>query len=198
MKKLKHFLKGCLISLLASSMFLGSAMYFEAAAGNPCHFLSFTGYPQAKDLWCWAACAETSAKHSVPNSGQDQWSAVKYVMGTNTNPYPNKGGSVSQMAKAANFIAGNKVTYVGETVTKTQFFLMAQLADDKMPVSCMYKENKQSGHALTLYGTCLYEDEIYLWVYDPGNGGSRRGIKVNDFYNGMSDGRKYEETCYIK
>ncbi len=188
--KFKRVLQGCLISILLGSIFTMNVSALTV------YQVYFTGYMQRNTNWCWVASAETSAKH-MTSSQHDQYSTVYYLKGTNTNPYPNVGGTVVDIAKAANYISGNKYSYVGINSIKTYFSLAAQLDSNKIPIATAFASNG-TGHATPIVGIYIYNDlSVGIGYYNPANG-KTDSCTFNQFSNGSYNGRSYTGTCYIE
>ena len=191
--KLKKLIKGCVLSLL-----MGSLLTMNVSAMDS-YVIYFTGYRQKTFSWCWVASAETSAKY-MTSSKHDQYSTVRYLKGTNTNPYPEVSGDIYDIANAANYISYNKFSYKGYNSIRTEFFLIGQLNSNKMPIAgaSRYKNGvKNGGHATPICGMFVFNDgTIYIGYYDPLND-SVLSCKFQEFCDGSYNGRKYDSTCYI-
>ena len=59
--------------------------------------------PQEKSNWCWAASAENAVRWEMKIS-RTQKDAVRKIKGTIFNQYPNEGGSLEEIVKAAEYI----------------------------------------------------------------------------------------------
>lgn len=197
--KIRKLFQGCLISLLINAILMMNV------SASTFYTIFFTGYMQEKSNWCWVASAETSAKYMLQSRGMtasqhDQYSTVYHLKGSNQEPYPNRDGSITDTANAANYISGNKFSYVGYNEIRTQFFLISQINSQKMPITGAGYYNssgtRTGGHATPIFGMYVYDNGVIrIGYYDP-DSGEALSCTFEDFCNGSFNGRKYDQTCY--
>lgn len=158
--------------------------------------------PQEKTNWCWAASAENSVR-AVMKPAHTQKEAVKKIKGTAINPYPNKGGSLKEIANAADYISNYNLDYYYVTTALTASALKRYNANGYAPVlvSGEYTDIRAGGHAVILVD-CYQSVGGYTIEYyecDQFNAKGGAGYKYcsyERFCNGDYNGRIYDGTVY--
>ena len=87
-------------SLFFVAMFVSIAYMVGLIAEAKGIKLSYDMVKQQKTNWCWAASAENSVRYEMKNP-RTQKSAVNKIKGTTRDAYPNVGGTLSDIKKAA-------------------------------------------------------------------------------------------------
>lgn len=122
---------------------------------------------QEKTNWCWAASAENSV-WAFMQPAHTQREAVRKVKGTSAIPYPNKPGSLSEIAEAADYICNNRESYYGVATTLSFQSLKRYNENGYAPIliSGKYTDIRAYGHAVALVD-CFVENGIeYVWYYE--------------------------------
>lgn len=166
-------------------------------------FFCYTQKKQAKTNWCWAASAENSVRWERSIT-RDQYDAVKKIKGiVIINPYPNVGGSIADIKKAAEYISKNKESYSKTALStssgvKSFEFLKNEVknSDVTILVGGYYdsKGKRNGGHVVTCTGYSISGNSNVLTIYDPWDG-STSNVKYSYFKDGFGS-RKYDGTVY--
>ena len=195
MNKFKKVLKKLSVLTTVAVMYVYAINSVVAANDSAIYKIdSFTGYLQEEDAWCWVACAETSGKHLV-SSSRNQSSAVTFVKGSRVN----EGGTIREIAKAANYFTLDRYNYVGYNHAYSAAFLKGQIMSDRIPILGMsYYESgyRTGGHATVAYMVTYNTDGTNgIGYYDTED--NRKYIcSFEEFCDGSYNGWIYEETCY--
>ncbi len=159
----------------------------------------YVGYYQQNSMWCWAASAETSAKHIAPSS-KTQAEAVCYVKGSTDD----QSGDIEDIAYAANFFmaySNGNAHYVSYNGAKNFTFLKAQVMADKEPIIGGWEylsSSNWNNHATVVYKVIESDDGAKgVGYYDPFSNDFHI-CSYNNFCNGTSSGVSWQETCYAQ
>lgn len=157
---------------------------------------------QKKSNWCWAACAEMLGKYENPTTNKDQYSVVKYLKGTSNNSYPNVGGTATDIATGAQYVAdGNGVFYYSNE-QKSYYDLNDIVNNYNNPIGMIFNVYN-NGKSYGLHSMILYQvDSKYeLHFYDP-EGGRDYYVSYDAIVNGYSSPsnenvlKKYVSSVY--
>lgn len=165
--------------------------------------VSIDGVTQAKSEWCWAACAEIAGKAVYPSSSRDQYDVVKYLKGTDSNPYPNSPGSIQNSATGSEYVAYNTEDFTSKA-SKWNFSQIATSLSHGYPVQAgagyYTGSTRRGGHVVVIYMTQFIDTsagtETYIDYFDPWDGTSHH-CTLDAFSDGSYNGRKYDQTIYV-
>ncbi len=90
----------------------------------------FVRCPQVLSEWCWVASAKCSALH-LYNSDKSQADAVKYIKGEIIN----EGGTVQEMAQAAEYFTNNTYNYSGYNTAYSYAVFKGEIMNDTVPMA---------------------------------------------------------------
>lgn len=105
-------------SLLFVAMFTSITYMLGVLAEAKGIRLSYDMVKQEKTNWCWAASAENSVRYEMKNP-RTQKSAVNKIKGTTKEAYPNVGGTLSDIKKAAVYISRNTESYFNSSLSRS-------------------------------------------------------------------------------
>ncbi len=191
LKLIKKFIFNACAALLTYSICINTVSNVSADSWS----VSYTRYRQEKTNWCWAASAQSSAKHMV-SSAKTQTDAVVFVKGSNVN----EGGTIFETARAANYFTNNKYVYTGYERKFSYVLFKAQIMANQIPIVFMGKYKytiRVRGHAVTVHA--LYQgnkNEIILTYYDPWEDRDFQ-ISYDNFCDNPNTGVQYDYTCVI-
>lgn len=161
---------------------------------------------QAKDNWCWAACAEMAGKtafKSVYNltSYRTQYNVVEKLKGTSSEPYPDETGSISESATASKYVTYDYIEFAS-TGSKWSFAKIESSLNDGYAVQAgagYYNLIfRKSGHMVVIYETKTVGSENYVSYIDPLFPDEDYCCTYEEFCNGTYNDRKYDQTVYVK
>ena len=165
--------------------------------------VKITGVKQAKDNWCWAACAEMAGKCVYSSSNRTQYSVVNHLKGTSSNAYPDVSGSIGNSATGSEYVAYNKKTFRGTSSIWTYGHITQSLVDG-YPVQAAagyYQGNKRNGgHVVVIYMTQMVDSSSgtknYVTYLDPADKKTYH-CTYSSFCDGSYNERKYDQTAYV-
>lgn len=126
--------------------------------------IDLTGYPQQEDVWCYAACAETSAKHSYPYSPRNQEDAVIHVKG---NRNTTQGGTLAETEAAAEFICYNYLDYRYTNVYMQSEQYVYNFLNDRATIIARYPQTGSIGHMVVASAIVIGTNGKTIYYYDP-------------------------------
>lgn len=164
---------------------------------------NITEVKQAKSNWCWAACAEMAGTSVYPSSNRDQYDVVRHVKGKNSDPYPDKPGSIRDSANGSKYVAYNNTDFTSKN-SKWNFSQIATSLSHGNPVQAgagYYDGSKRTGgHVVVIYMSQFIDGasgtETYIDYLDPWDGASHH-CSLDAFSDGSYNGRKYDQTIYV-
>jgi hypothetical protein len=194
-------LKKIISSVAVAGMMLASTVCSTTANAQGIYTINGTlaKYYQQHSLWCWAAAAETSAKHKV-SSNKTQANAVYAVK----HSYDNQSGDISEVAAAANYFVdyNSNYNYVGYYYAKNFTFLKAQVMSDKVPIiggwEYIVDDHAYNNHATNVYMVIENTDgSRAVGYYDPAeNNGGTHICTYESYCDGTYNGIAWHQTCY--
>ena len=164
--------------------------------------VSITSIQQARSNWCWAACAEMSAKNVYPATSRTQYSVVTYIKGKSTI---NKTGTLSEQATGSKYAAFDKKNY-GSTSSRWTFSKIAQSLSKGYAVQAgggHYSETgtRNGGHMVVIYGTVFVDNNsctnYYISYADPWDK-TTHSCTYDAFCDGTYNGRRFDCLVYVK
>ncbi len=194
MKKKRLIAVFILFTMIVSCAYIPASHIGDSLYGNYVY--------QDFSKWCWATSAENAIIWEG-NPTRTRWDAVYYIKGTPYDPFPNVGGTIYDIALAAEYISGFQDYYYGEYSTESYSFLCEQMYASH-PIICVggyYDSNGDliNGHAVLVCGwyapTYGGNYQYYLTYFDPANLGYRT-CTYSEFCNGSYNNRIYDRTCY--
>ena len=153
-------------------------------------------FPQERSKWCWAASAQCSGYYLNPVP-LTQTGAVLSVKGRVVN----EGGSVFEIADAANYFTMNKYNYVGYKRSFPVALFSAQIMKKHIPIACggYYSGTRRiGGHATPVHLIYIANDKsIIIGYYDPYKKQSY-SCPYSQFCDGTFNERIYDMVCFTE
>lgn len=199
-EKLNSTKRKYLKSLLFAAMFMSIAYMGGVLAEAKGIKLSYNMVKQEKTNWCWAASAENSVRYEMSNP-RTQKSAVNKLKGTSKNAYPNVGGTLSDIKKAAEYISRNTESYFNSSLSRSSVksfdFLKKEVSSGNVTILVGGYYNgstRNGGHAVTMIGYDVTGGKNYLQIYDPWDGTIKK-CTYSNFKSGFGN-RQYDGTVW--
>lgn len=159
---------------------------------------------QAQTQWCWAACAEMAGKNVYPSTDRTQYSAVQYVKGNDSNPYPNVTGTAKDGAIGSQYISYDKKTfsYIIEPWSYNQIVASLKNGYAVQAGAGTYSgSTRVSGHRVVINNAQFIPEfpgaAEYIDYQDPWDGKTHH-CTFASFCDGSYNGRIYDQTVFVK
>ena len=165
--------------------------------------------PQAKSLWCWAACAEIAGRVFYPTSTRTQHTIVMHLKSTPDETYPNVTGTIADSVTGSEYVTYNTVDfdYTFGLDSIWTFEEMATSLRNGYPIQALiapYSSDNERlvGHVVVihrtdlLYDTSNSESHYFIRYYDPWDGGSYEYCLYADFCDGTYNDRIYDGQIF--
>ena len=187
-------------SLFFVAMFVSIAYMVGLIAEAKGIKLSYDMVKQQKTNWCWAASAENSVRYEMKNP-RTQKSAVNKIKGTTRDAYPNVGGTLSDIKKAAVYISRNTESYFNSSLSRSSVksfdCLKKEVSSGNVTILVAGYYNgstRTGGHAVTMIGYDITGGKNYLQIYDPWDGTINK-CTYSNFKSGFGN-RQYDGTVW--
>ncbi len=173
---------------LCIAIYLSCFVTYAGAYGD-FRYVQVTPVEQAKDNWCWAACAEMCGKTVARESTRTQYDIVAHLYGSSS--YDGPSGNVFNIIDGCNYAAMNKKSFKLEEL-KSEILVNWAYKNEAVVVLCYDKsDTSAAGHTLLINGTYFYDGDAGSWlkVYyiDPAYGREFNCL-YDDFCDGSGNG----------
>lgn len=154
---------------------------------------NYKKFPQERSNWCWAASAQCSGYYLNPVP-LTQTGAVLSVKGRVVD----EGGSVFEIAEAANYFTMNKYNYIGYQQTFPFALFSSQMIRKHIPIVGSIGTTINSGHATPVHMVYIANDKSKLiGYYDPADNKSYQ-CYYDAFCDGSYNNRRYVAVCFTE
>ena len=183
-KTCKFIFFSCIALLLIMQFMLSTSALIQFDG------VSVTRVTQAKSAWCWAACSEMMGKAMYNSSPSTQYDVAFWLKGTESEYYPNVGGTLNDTADGSDIISEYSYYFITDSILSYSD-LVAEMKSDQPVIAGLH--GTLTSHMVVINGTELRDDSsgtsLYVYYIDPWDGTSHiclYSALCDGSYNGYS------------